>query len=92
MSTIVVAVGNGGGNVVDDFRKTRTETPGVEYLYLDQDHEQLECHGNGDERKVILEKSCKTLGENFADNYDTAVLVVCLGGFTGNYYADAIAE
>ena len=92
MSTIVVTVGNGGGNVVDDFRKTRTETPGVEYLYLDQDHEQLECHGNGDERKVILEKSCKTLGENFADNYDTVVLVVCLGGFTGNYYADAIAE
>lgn len=92
MSTKVVAVGNGGGNVVDDFRKMRNETPGVEYLYLDKDPEQLESHGNGDERKVILEKSCKKLGENFADNYDTAVLVVCLGGLTGNYYADAIAE
>ena len=92
MSTIVVAVGNGGGNVVDDFRKTITKTPGVEYLYLDQDSGQLESHGNGNERKMILEKSCKTLGENFADNYDTVVLVVCLGGFTGNYYAYAIAE
>ena len=39
MSTIVVTVGNGGGNVVDDFRKTITKTPGVEYLYLDQDSE-----------------------------------------------------
>lgn len=88
----MVAVGNGGGNVVDDFRKMRPETPGVEYLYLDQDPEQLESHGNGDERKVILEKSCKTLGEHFAEQYDVAILVVTLGGFTGNYYADAITE
>jgi len=91
MSIIVVAVGNGGGNVVDDFRKMRQDCHDVEYLYLDEDQAQLECHGTGNERKVILERSCKTLGDNFAARYDAAIVVVCLGGTTGNYYADAVA-
>ncbi len=92
MSTIVIAVGNGAGNVVDDFRKGPSYVGGIEYLYLDEDAQDLEHHGIGKERKAVLERSCKTLGSIFAERYDVAVLVVCLGGFTGNYYADAIAE
>jgi len=92
MSTIVVAVGNGGGNVVDHFRKANSNIAGVEYLYLDEDQVQLESHGMGYERKAILERSCKTLGDNYAAKYDVAILVVCLGRTTGNYYADAVAE
>lgn len=92
MNTIVVAVGNGGGNVVDDFRKECPDIQGVEYLYLDEDTGKLERHGAGRERKMILERTCRSLGEIFAGRYDAAIVVVCLGGFTGDYYADAIAE
>lgn len=92
MSTIVVAVGNGAGNVIDDFRKIRPDLPDIEYLYLDEDTTQLERHGTGHERKEILERSCETLRNIFAERYDVVILVVCLGGFTGNYYGDAIAE
>lgn len=34
MSAIVVAVGNGGGNVVDHFRKESPNIPGVEYYMI----------------------------------------------------------
>jgi hypothetical protein len=72
--TLVVAVGNGAGNIVDEARRCN-EVNGIGFVYADTDSDCLQKHGESDAERITL--GVDTLQ---VQDYETIVLVACLGG------------
>jgi hypothetical protein len=85
--TLVVAVGNGAGNIVDEARRCN-EVNGISFVYADTDSNCLQKHGESDAERITLGVDALQI-----QDYETIVLVACLGGqVTATYIEQVLKE
>lgn len=92
MSTIVIAIGNGAGNIVDEFRAL-TNPSDVDFIYCDTDAALLRKHGSETDYHYLLGKDWHTELELLLNcKRDAIVIIACLGGQTGSLFAPLFTE
>jgi hypothetical protein len=93
-NTLVVAVGNGAANIVDDTLKLQ-ECESVGCIFVDTQSSTLMSHGRSSDRHVLLsrtEDNSETVASLLQEHYKAIVLVCGLGGETGAICLESIAK
>jgi len=90
----VIAVGNGGGNIVDCLRE-KEDFKDVEFWYCDSDKADLMGHGQDTDRHILFGRDfhIKYIDDIHVENEFVAIVVACLGGqMTSTYLYDIVGE
>ena len=90
---LIIAIGNGACNIADNIQSQGLE--GAKFVFLDTELDDLNNHsGVGD--TVLLQgteaERHKAFNDLFASDVERVVIIACLGGRTGSYFAPLAAR
>ena len=81
MRKLIIAIGNGAGNILDDWLSCQESDCNVK-IYMDSDKESLKNHHCVNTIKLLFSTK-EDIQKLYFDKEVTVILICCLGGKTG---------